>query len=286
MDTDRRRSAGARYLRVSAFICGCAFLLSLLTAVEAVAHGEVPQATAGLDEQAALALSQGAVGTRVRDGAFTAADERRVRLADYHGKPLVVSLIYTSCHHICPATTRHLANAVEAARAALGNDSFTVLTIGFDTVNDTPAAMRSFARAQGVDLPGWEFLSADAATVERLVQDLGFRFQSSPKGFDHVVQASVLDADGRVYRQVYGTSFELPQLVEPLKELVYATPADASLLTRVGNRVKLFCTVYDAAADRYRFDYSLFVGIIIGALSLGTLGVMLVREWRRAPGPG
>ena len=280
MNTDGRRWKGASHSCSSVFICGCLFLLSLLIAAEAIAHGNAMH-PAALDEQAALALSQRAVGGSVRDVAFTAADGRRVRLSDYRGKPVVVSLIYTSCHDICPTTTQHLARVVAAARAALGARSFAVLTIGFDTGNDTPAAMQGFARRQGVSLPDWDFLSADAGAIERLAQDLGFQFRSSPKGFDHLVQASVLDADGRVYRQVYGVSFEMPQLVEPLKELVYATPADASLLAHLSNRVKLFCTVYDPASDRYRFDYSLFMGIFIGAVSLGSLGVVLVREWRR-----
>jgi protein SCO1/2 len=273
------RSLGAT---ASAFICAVLLVgAAALPSATAAAREGAPRADA-LDERGALALSQAAVGRVVRDAAFTASDGRRVRLADYRGKPVVVSFVYTSCPDVCPATTQHLARVAAAARAVLGERSFTVLTIGFDAVRDTPAVMRSFARAQGVEQAGWEFLSADAPTIERLAHDLGFRFERSPKGFDHMVQASVLDDAGRVYRQVYGMGFEMPQLIEPLKELVYRTPADAPLLTHLGNRVRLYCTVYDPAAGRYRFDYSLFVGIAIGALSLGSLGYLLVREWRRA----
>lgn len=267
--------------RLSAFVCG--FFAAIISSSVA-AHG-APADTSALDEQSALARSQGAVGNLVRDAAFTAADGRTVRLSELRGKPVVVSLVYTSCYHICPATTQHLAKVVRAAREALGPASFTVLSIGFDTPNDTVDAMRAFARQQNVSVDGWEFLSGDPSSIARLSQDLGFRYAASAKGFDHLVQASVLDANGTVYRQVYGVNFETPMLVEPLKELVYAVPPSASLLAQLGNRVKLFCTVYDAATDRYRFDYSLFVGIFIGAVSLGALGFVLVREWVR-PGSG
>lgn len=250
-----------------------AWLLALWSATAAAAPA---------GERETLATSQGAVGGVVRDASFTAADGRSVRLADYRGKPLVVSLIYTGCAHICPTTTRHLAKVVRTARAVLGADSFAVLSIGFDTPNDTPAAMAAFARQQHVGTGGWEFLSADAATLARLTEDLGFRYARAPHGFDHVLQATVIDAQGRVYRQVYGMTFETPLLVEPLKQLVYATPETASLMQSLGNRIKLFCTVYDPAADRYRFDYSLFLGIGIGLLSLGTLTALLLREWRRS----
>lgn len=239
------------------------------------------------DEKAALALSQAALGRALSpDYRFTASDGRRVRLSEYRGKPLVVSLIYTSCYHICPATTQHLARIVRVARAALGEDSFRVVSIGFDTVRDTPAAMREFARLQGVAIAGWDFLSADRATIEALSADLGFQYFPSAHGFDHLIQTTVVDADGRVYRQVYGMRFETPLLVEPLKQLVFgAAPAADFLFAGLTNRIRLFCTVYDPATDRYRFDYSLFFGIVIGAMSLGLVGLALVREWRRAQRP-
>ena len=40
-----------------------------------------------------------------------------------------------------------------------------------------------------------------------------------PRGFDHLAQTTVIDAHGRIYRQVYGDAFAVPALVEPLKDL-------------------------------------------------------------------
>jgi len=239
------------------------------------------QADSRFDQKTALAVSQGVIGKKIGDYVLTDADGRRRRLADFRGKPLVVSLVYTSCYHICPLTTQHLAEVVRAARAALGADSFSVLTIGFDTPHDTPEAMRQFARDQGVDIPQWEFLSADDATMAGLVKNLGFLYYPAPHGFDHLIQATVIDAQGEIYRQVYGMNFEPPLLVEPLKELVFGTPTSASLFSTLSNRIRLFCTVYDPASGQYRFDYSIFMGIIIGLISIGAVSFFLVREWRR-----
>jgi len=134
---------------------------------------------------------------------------------------------------------------VQTARTALGEDSFRVVTIGFDTAKDNPEAMRSFARQQGVDLPGWEFLSTDAASMARLAKNIGFLYFASPKGFDHLMQATVVDANGKIYRQVYGMTFDTPLLVEPLKELVFGEqPAKAC--SPAVEQVKLFCTTYDS----------------------------------------
>lgn len=256
-----------------------------VTGHDATMHNP-PAASAGspaskFDEKAALALSQGVIGKTVGDYTLTATDGRKRHLSEYRGKPLVISLIYTSCYHICPTTTQHLAKVTRIARAALGAESFNVLTIGFDTPKDTPVAMRQFAQDQGIDIRGWLFLSADATAMQGLTKDIGFISYAAPHGFDHLIQATVIDAQGKIYRQVYGMTFETPLLVEPLKELVFGEPVTPSLLSSLSNKIKLFCTVYDPTTDKYRFDYSIFMGLFIGASSIGVVSFLVLREWRR-----
>lgn len=233
------------------------------------------------DDATALKISQGAIGRALESYQLRDSEGRSVRLDQYRGKPLVVSLIYTSCAHVCPTTTRHLTGVVKKARAALGDESFQVVTIGFDTPNDTPETMRTFARQQGAETTGWDFLSADAATIERLSENLGFLYRASPRGFDHLVQATLVDAEGRVRAQVYGMTFETPHLIEPLKRMVLGEAPAQTALHGAWNRVRLFCTTYDPASDSYRFDYSLFVGIVIGMMILGSGIAFLTREFLR-----
>lgn len=276
------------YLRAIATVA-VIFLTWLPQAVLGQQHTPAPVSTEtpgaqDFDNAAALKISQAAIGNRLDDYSFTNSSRETVRLADFRGKPLVVSLVYSSCYHTCPMTTQHLAQAVRAARRALGANSFTVLTIGFDTPNDTPQAMADFARHQNIPPLHWQFLSADAATMRRLVKDLGFTYKPSLKGFDHLIQASVIDADGRLYRQVYGELFEIPWLVEPLKQLQYGRRVDDSAWTDLVKKVRLFCTTYDPASGAYRVDYSLFVGIAIGLMVIGGAVIFLVRSLR-GPNP-
>ena len=235
------------------------------------------------DADQSLATSQAVLGSRLENLELTDSHGQRVQLADYLGKPVLVSLIFTSCYHVCPAITRHLAAAVEVAREALGEDSFQVLTIGFDTANDSPEAMRQFARAQKVDDPNWAFLSATPEVMGRLTASVGFVYFPSPRGFDHINQVTLVDRDGVIYRQVYGADFDLPWLVEPLKELVFNRPQPAQhFVTGLVDRVRLFCTVYDPATGRYRFDYSLFVQIAVGGLIILAIAAWLLLEIIRA----
>jgi len=233
------------------------------------------------DADNALRISQAAISKEVGDHEFVDRLNRQVRLRDYAGKPLVVSMIFTSCHHVCPTTTRHLDFAVGAAREVLGEESFEVVTIGFDAARDSPDAMRAFAREQGVDASGWRFLSGTPETIEALSEDLGFIFFASPRGFDHINQTTIIDRKGVVYNQVYGVKFELPWLVEPLKQLVFNRPESSGhLVPSVVDRVRLFCTVYNPASGRYEIDNSLFIQIAIGLMIVLSVAFYLWRGFR------
>ena len=234
------------------------------------------------DRDAALAVSQGAVGDMIGEHTFRDISGQPFQLQALRGKPLVVSLIYTSCHHVCPLITANIEKNVDIAHEALGEDAFSVVTIGFDWQVDTPERMRMYASAKGIDVPGWYFLSGDEASVQAISKAVGFQFFPTAKGFDHLSQTTVVDADGRVYRQIYGQDFDAQAFVEPLKELVFDTPRDASLVDHWVDTFKLFCTVYDPNTGRYQFDYSIFMTILVGVLCLGAILLFIVYEWRHA----
>ena len=241
----------------------------------------VPEAPT-YDREAALGRSQAALGAELANYTLRGIDGQAFDLDILRGKPLVVSMIYTSCHHVCPTITRNVQETVDIAREALGEDAFSVVTVGFDWQVDTPERMRIYRRQFGIDDRNWHFLSADGATIDALAANLGFAFFASPKGFDHLSQTTIVDADGRVYRQVYGQDFAPTALVEPLKQLVFDTPRTAGIVEHWVDTFRLFCTVYDPNSGRYRFDYSIFMTIIVGTLCLGGLGVFIAREWQHA----
>ncbi len=225
-----------------------------------------------------------AVGGLVGDYPLLDREGRPMRLARYRGKPLLVSFIFTSCPETCPMTTRNLARAVRAMQEAFGADSFSVLSVGFDVAADTPEAMRAFAKRLGIDLPNWEFASGDAASISGLARAAGFTYSESPGGYDHISQLTVVDSDGRVYRQVYGDDFALPMLGEPLKKLLGRGPAHTPLWQGLGRRIRLYCTTFDPSTGRYGTDYSFFVSMLISAAIIFPFGYWIVREMRRVWG--
>jgi protein SCO1/2 len=254
--------------------------LALAGLAAALAHAETPNAPR-LDPRSVIERSQGAIGRSVGSYVLTDSAGAPIALASYRGKPLVISLVYSSCSSVCPATTQHLIGAIGEARRMFGSDAFAVLTVGFDARNDTPARMAQFAATQGVSFDNWRLASADAATISALLRDLGFSYAAAAGGFDHITQTTILDRDGKVYRHAYGDDFPVQMLVEPLKDEIYGTTTSFTFRGLV-DRIKFICTTYDPGAGRYRIDYGLMFGSVIAAFSLAVMGGLILREWRRA----
>lgn len=263
---------------VLAVVTGAAIALSS----GAAAQGAQPDARSGntpLNIDRSLELSQQAIGRMTGNHRFIDSKGGSTSLSELRGRPLVVSLIYTGCAHICPMTTQRLRQAVEDAQRVMGPDRFGVVTIGFDSRNDTPMRMAAFGRAQGVDLPGWRLLSADASTVSALASELGFSYTAYSGGFVHTTQTTILDRDGRVYRQVYGDDFPIQVFMEPLKEAVYGTVGTFLNVDGLLDRVRFLCTVYDPTQGRYRISYTIAMSLLAGVISLGTTAIVISRAW-------
>lgn len=234
------------------------------------------------DDAQALKISQAAIGRTV--GGFSLRDRKRRKVAfeDYRGKPLVVSFIYTACFHTCPIITQTLKRAARIARDTFGDDSFQMLTVGFDTRRDSPDKMRIYARQQGVaGEPSWEFISADNETMAQLTETFGFIYFKSAKGFEHLAQTTVVDAKGVIRHQIYGESFEPPQMVDPLKQLIFGGSSDASVFSNLISKAKLWCTIYDPRTDSYRFQYGMLLGFAISIIFLIGWGILLIRMWKK-----
>lgn len=234
------------------------------------------------DVRRAFETSQAAIGNPIGDFELRDASGKTVRLSDYRGKPLLVSFIYTGCFQVCPTTTRFLSEAVGVARKALGDGRFKVVSIGFNQPFDDPVAMASFAKQVGISDPDWAFLSPAPKDVEALTRRFGFTYEATSGGFDHLLQVSIVSADGVLYRQVYGENFDMPMLVQPLKELLSGQASQQLTLANVWDKVILYCTVYDPHSGGYRVNYSLFFEIFAGLTTLGAIAWVVLRELRRS----
>ena len=256
-------------------------LLAALTLCWAATAQAQAQSAAALDAQEALRASQAVLGKTIGEHALQDREGRAVRLSQYRGKPLLVSFIYTGCFQICPTSTRALDQALGAMQSGFDVNQFNVVSIGFNQPADSPQAMKDFALRHRVGYANWDFLSPQAAGVEALARDFGFAYAPTQAGFDHLLQVSVLDAQGRIAAQVYGDDFSAERLGEPLRRLLrgQSLPPQASLADIV-ERVRLLCSVYDPLTGQYRVSYVLAFEIAGGLTFIVSLLWFLALEWR------
>ncbi|HMO46696.1 MAG TPA: SCO family protein [Rubrivivax sp.] len=257
----------------------------LIGACTLAAQAAAPPA---LDERAALAAGEAAIGRSVPDYVLLDRQGRELKLSRYRGKPLLVSFIYTGCFEVCPATTRALQEAVKGLDKLLAPDQFNVVSIGFNQPFDTPTAMRAFAAQHRIDYANWEFLSPPPQVVEALARDFGFSYVATAGGFDHVLGVTLVDAQGRIHAQVYGDRMNAQRIGEPLRQLLTEGPGTDSLrLTDVIERVRILCTVYDPDTGTYRYKWGLIFELIGGIgffLSVAVYFIVERRNRRRQHG--
>ncbi len=86
-----------------------------------------------------------------------------VSLAQYRGRPVVVTFLYTDCPDVCPVIAQRIGQALEQ----LGKDaaSVAVLAVSVDPDGDTPEKARAFMEKHGLSGPDRHFLLGDAAAL-------------------------------------------------------------------------------------------------------------------------
>ena len=191
-----------------------------------------------------------------------------------------MSFIYTGCFQVCPLTTRSLQTAIEAGRDVFGTSQFNVVSIGFNQPADSPQSLKSFARQYGIDVANWEFLSPVGGSVDRLTKEFGFSYLPSPAGFDHIMQVTLLDAQGRIYQHIYGEKLTADSIGGPIRQLMTNLPAPQQLsIEDLMDRVRILCTVYDPKTGKYEVKYGLLIEVAGGVTFAVTMLWFFLSEW-------
>ncbi|HBO83919.1 MAG TPA: hypothetical protein DD641_02855 [Deltaproteobacteria bacterium] len=241
----------------------------------------LPASARAEDARERLVSAENAIGRRINNYKFIDQDRKEFELKEFFGKPFVVSFIYTSCPHICPAITGNLALAVKGA-GSISKD-FNVLTIGFDDVNDTPERMKAYGSMFTNDFVHWRFVTADKNTIEGIAREFGFYYRKDGSFFDHMNMVSVVDSKGRIYRHIYGIDFKTEEVLAPLREVINnpdAVPLKKTWLKRwwlsFTSGAKLLCSTYNPITKAYDFDVWRLIGMIISG---GTILVIFLFVW-------
>jgi protein SCO1/2 len=95
---------------------------------------------------------------------LTSQDNRPVSLADFHGKVVAVTFIYTGCPDICPLLTQKMVDVQDALGEKFGA-KIAFISISFDPERDTPEVLKDYAQFWGIKPEGWSFLTGSLEAV-------------------------------------------------------------------------------------------------------------------------
>ena len=83
------------------------------------------------------------------------------------GKITIINMMYAKCDGICPAVTTNLKRVYDGLKGRIGVDTF-MYSISLKPEQDSPTALKSFAKMHRANLPGWRFLTGDADEIETI----------------------------------------------------------------------------------------------------------------------
>lgn len=208
-------------------------------------------------------------GEKMRDHSLVDQDGKPVKISDFRGKPLVLSFIYTTCSHTCGTLTATLKGAFEGGRP--GTD-FNALTVGFDHVNDTPAAMKEYGLKFLDSFEGWTFASGDAKTIGAMTAEAGFFFKRKEEGFDHPNMAVVIGPDGRFFRRLNSGAIENGELAGAIA--ASSDPENEGYGARPDGLLGLLsyiCYTYDEETGTYKLDFTFLMIVALGVIVQASL---------------
>jgi protein SCO1 len=128
-------------------------------------------------------------GATAPDFALRDQDGKRVTMADYRGRPVAVTFVYSTCEDTCPAL-------VDQVRGALDDTGLDVplLAVSVDPANDTPDRARRFLNERRMTGRA-RFLLGSRSQLAPVWK--GYGVQPQTDDLEHSASVVLVDARGR-----------------------------------------------------------------------------------------
>ena len=125
--------------------------------------------------------------------------EEPVDLEKLRGKVVMLTAVYASCPHSCPAILTQaretLAGLTDAERADVR-----VVAVTLDPENDSPQKLAELAKMHSLELPVYNLVTGDPPEVERVLDEMSVARVRDPETgvIEHPNLFLLLDRDGRL----------------------------------------------------------------------------------------
>ncbi|MCA8976952.1 MAG: SCO family protein [Planctomycetes bacterium] len=257
-----------------------------LTGVLAAQAGAGMGAPRTLEVRNEASTMQDRIGNRI-DTSLTFTDERgypyALRQLFPGERPVILLLGYYSCPAMCGQVLDATLEALNEVAFDPGTD-YQLLNVSIDpreTAEVAKERKQTFLprfKKVGAD-SGWRVCVGDQHDIERLAEDVGFRYYWSEhtNQYAHPPAIVFLTKDGVVSRTIVNTVFDPDDLHLALVE------AGEGTMGSFLDQVRLSCLTFDARTNSYSLTaMTLFrVGGVITVIALAGMIIVLLRRERR-----
>jgi len=157
--------------------------------------------------------------------------EQSIDLAALRGNVVVLTAVYASCPHTCPAILSQAKAAIAELDSADRAD-LRLVAVTLDPKNDSPEVLGGLANNHGLDAPLWNLVTGEPAEVERTLDRMQMARERDPETgiINHANLFLLIDRDGRLaYRLGLGERQQrwlVSALRVLLREETSAAPSD------------------------------------------------------------
>jgi protein SCO1/2 len=176
-------------------------------------------------------LAEPKSGDEVPDFPLVNQNGKRIHLAQYRGKALLLTFIYTRCPlpEYCTLMSNNFHEIDQELRKLPDLYARThLLSISIDPEYDTPSVLRSYGAAhteayQEERFEHWEFAAGTADEVKNIAQFFGMRyFRDTQSGEDQIIhglRTAIIGEDGKLVTLYRGNEWKPKEVLDALKAL-------------------------------------------------------------------
>ena len=152
--------------------------------------------------------------------ALTSQDGAQVRLADFRGKVVAVTFIFTRCTATCPVLTPMMSFVQDRLGSDFGS-KIVFISVTVDPERDTPQVLKDYAQAFGANPSGWFFATGAPDVIRDVTRRYGvFASKAAGGNVDHTFLTSIVDPHGILRVQYLGVRFDPEEFRHDLLSLV------------------------------------------------------------------
>jgi protein SCO1 len=167
-------------------------------------------------------------GDTVPDFTLVNQNNRTIRTAQYRGKALLLTFIYTRCPipEYCTLMSNNFAEIDrELQKTQELYEKTRLLSISIDPEYDTPAVLRSYGsshtgRYEDEKFTHWEFATGRKEEVKEVAKFFGLQYFPEKDQIVHGLRTVIVGPDGKVVKVYRGNEWKPSEVVKELEALL------------------------------------------------------------------